>query len=123
MANSSWRGEDDDSGEMRKIKEKAYHEWFLASLQKFRLFFVGLVFAILAFSVQFGIKSSDVGAFSVQFLSWLVLLITGVLALRDAGGFVAEYSKDTFKGLNPKMRKVMWFLFVIAIFMLMLVRL
>jgi len=31
-----------------------------------------------------------------------------MLALRDAGGFVAKYTQDVFEGLSPRMRRLMW---------------
>jgi hypothetical protein len=102
--------------------ERIQHEWMLSSLQKFRLFFAGLVFAILAFSVQFGITSRNDFVEIVQPLAWLLLLITGCLALRDAGGFVVAYTQDKFEGLKPNSRKAMWVLFVVAMFLLILVR-
>jgi hypothetical protein len=118
MADSSLGREE----EHRFASERIRYEWMLASLQKFRLFFAGLVFAILSFSVQFAIKPSNNFTALFQLFSWLSLLLTGILALRDAGGFFSEYTERAFQGLKPEMRHLMWILFVSAIFMLILVR-
>ncbi len=64
------------------------------SVSKFRLLFVGLVFAILSFSVQFSVPTANRAARGSQLAAWILLLLTGMLSLRDAGGFVARNMKS-----------------------------
>lgn len=98
------------------------HQVMLEGIFRFRLFFAGLVFAILAFSVQFSVHSSDPWVKWLQASSWGLLLITGILALRDAGGFVTKYPENILKGLDAKNRWLMWVFFLLAIVLLALSR-
>lgn len=41
--------------------------------------------------------------------------LTGMFALRDAGGFVAKYTEDVFEGLSQRARWVMWACFFLGI--------
>ena len=94
----------------------------LEGIVKFRLFFTGLVFAILAFSVQFSVHSSNPWVKWLQASSWVLLIITGILALRDAGGFKTKYTENVFQGLSEKNRRRMWAFFLLAIVLLALSR-
>jgi len=94
------------------------HQWTLDSLQRFRLFFSGLVFAILSFSIQFAIQQADVVVKWLQGTAWFFLLFAGFFALKDAGGFVSEYNERSFDGLKPKTRIIMWVLFALSIILL-----
>jgi hypothetical protein len=81
--------------------ERLRYQWMLDSVSKFRLFFAGLVFAMLSFSIQFAIVNSNRGAKWYQLAAWLLLLLTGMLALSEAGGFVVKHTEDVFEGLRP----------------------
>ena len=94
------------------------HQVMLEGIVKFRLFFVGLVFAVLAFSVQFSVHSSNLWVKLLQGFSWLLLIITGILALVDTGGFVTKYTEKVFEGLGAKGRWAMWAFFLLAIVLL-----
>src|SRR5438046_2525450 len=94
----------------------------LDTVSKFRLFFVGLVFAILAFSVQFSVPTANRAAKWCQLVAWLLLLVTGMLSLRDAGGFVTKNTEVVFDGLPPGVRRFMWTCFLLALILLMSAR-
>ena len=104
-------------------RERLRYQWMLDSVSKFRLFFAGLVFALLAFSIQFSVGSSNRAVKWCQLAAWLLLLATGTLSLRDAGGFVAKNTQDVFDGLRPNLRRIMWGCFLLALVLLMSARL
>src|SRR2546428_13645348 len=99
------------------------YQWMLDSVSKFRLFFAGLVFAILSFSVQFSVVTANRAAKGCQLAAWILLLVTGMLSVRDAGGFVTKNTQDVFEGLSPSTRWRMWACFLLAIVLLMSARL
>lgn len=108
--------------EDRYQRERIRYDWMLQSVQKFRIFFAGLVFTMLAFAIQFPVRSPEAGVWPVQVLGWLALLVCGLLALRDAGGLVTKYTADVFDGLSPWWRGCMWADFVAALLLLGLAR-
>jgi hypothetical protein len=59
--------------------------------------------------------------------SWLLgrvfLLLTGMFALRDAGGLVTRNVEKVFDGLSPRARRVMWSCFILGVVLLALARL
>lgn len=99
-------------------RERIRYQWMLDSVSKFRFFFAGLVFAMLSFSIQFAIQTTDRVARWCQVLSWVLLALTGMCALRDAGGFVTKNTENVFDGLSPRMRQLMWISFVLAVILL-----
>ena len=103
-------------------RERIRYQWMLESVQKFKFFFAGLVFAILSFSVQFSITPANCTIKWSQATGWACLLITGVLALKDTGGFVKIYNEKSFDGLGSNWRVLMWVLFVAAMFLLIITR-
>ena len=103
-------------------RERIRYQWMLESIQKFRVFFAGLVFAMLAFSIQFSIESPSTSAMWLQIAAWICLLLTGLLALRDAGGFVLLQTENKFSGLVITLRVFMWLLFVAALVLLAIAR-
>ena len=46
-----------------------------------------------------------------------------MLALRDAGGFVAKYTQDVSEGLSPTIRRFMWVCFFLGVVLLAATRL
>src|SRR5712691_4581144 len=103
-------------------RDRLRYQWMLDSVSKFRLFFAGLVFAMLSFSIQFSVVTANRAATWCQLAAWLLLLLTGMLSLRDAGGFVAKNTQDVFEGLPPAVRRLMWACFLLAIILLMSAR-
>jgi hypothetical protein len=73
----------DDAGAAR---ERIRYQWMLDSVSKFRFFFAGLVFAMLSFSVQFAIYTTDRVARWCQALSWALLAVTGMLSFATQEG-------------------------------------
>ena len=71
------------SDEMHITRDRAMVE----SVYKFKFFFVGLVFAILSFSMQFPVKTEIIIIRTTEIISWLLLLVTGYFAIKDCGGF------------------------------------
>jgi len=100
-------------------RDRIRYQTILASVFKFKFFFVGLVFAILAFSMQFPAKSNCVLIKAFEIISWILFLTTGYLALKDVGGFHARYNEKAMEGIGPKWRKLMWELFLAGIISLM----
>src|SRR5205807_6582004 len=98
---------DDKGQEDLSAGGRLRYQWMLDSVSKFRLFFAGLVFAMLSFSVQFSIVTANRAGKWCQLAAWLLLLATGVLAVWDAGGFVAKHTQDKFDGLSPAIRRLM----------------
>src|SRR5437764_1422520 len=90
-----------------RARGRLRYQWMLDSVSKFRLFFVGLVFAILSFSVQFSVPTTNRAAKWCQLAAWLLLLVTGTLSLRDAGGLVTKHTEDVFDGLPSRVRRFM----------------
>lgn len=112
----------DREAEDRYQRERIRYDWMLQSIQKFRVFFAGLVFAILAFSIQFPVVSGRDGVWVSQVIGWVALLFCGLLALKDAGGLVTKYTADVFDGLSSWWRGCMWGSFVLALLLLGLAR-
>jgi hypothetical protein len=73
---------------------------------------------MLSFSVQFAVQTTDRAARWCQVLAWIFLGVTGMLALRDAGGFVAKYTQDVSEGLSPTIRRFMWVCFFLGVVLL-----
>jgi hypothetical protein len=105
------------------VRDRIRYQWMLEGVSKFRFFFAGLVFAMLSFSVQFAVQTTDRTARWCQVLAWAFLGVTGMLALRDAGGFVTKYTQDVFEGLSPTTRRFMWACFFIGVVLLAATRL
>ena len=114
---NGYREPDPGPGNAEQLRRIRFQS-MLESIQKFRLFFAGLVFAMLAFSVQFSLKSPTDLVMFMQVAAWICLLLTGIFALMDAGGFVAEYTEKISKGLGEKTRISMWGLFIGALLLL-----
>ena len=87
------------------------------SAMKFRYFFVGLVFAILSFAIQYPIKTSVLGLKFTEATSWGFIAITGLFALIDVGGF--SLSAEPSGGLTRLCRGLMWACFLIGIVLLL----
>jgi hypothetical protein len=118
------KGDREDKGQDElMVRERLRYQWMLDSVSKFRLFFAGLVFAMLSFSVQFSVGSPNRAVKWCQVAAWLLLLATGALSLRDAGGFVSKNTQDVFDGLRPKLRRIMWGCFLLALILLISARL
>jgi len=103
-------------------RDRLRYQWMLDSVSKFRMFFAGLVFAMLSFSVQFSVVSANRAVKGCQLAAWLLLLATGVLSLRDAGGLVAKNTENVFDGLTSGVRRIMWGCFLVALILLMSAR-
>jgi|AntRauTorcE11898_2_1112593.scaffolds.fasta_scaffold04719_6 hypothetical protein len=98
--------------------ERIHYSWMLNSIQRFRLFFCGLVFAVLSFSLQVGFDALPTSARVLYTCAWTSLLGAGVLALREAGGFRTKDTEESFEGMSPRWRKAMWALFLAGIALL-----
>lgn len=98
--------------------ERDHVNWMRDSLQKFRLFFSGLVFAILSYSLQVDFSKIDTPAQMLYSSAWVMLLVTGLLALKEAGGLARRNLEDNFNGLSPNIRAVMWLAFAGSLLLL-----
>ena len=111
----------DNSGTREDLmaRERLRYQWMLDSISKFRLFFVGLVFAMLSISVQFSVSSALPAVRWCQVAGWVLLLATAVLSLIEAGGFRAKWTEPIFDGLPCRWRIAMWASFIFALVFLM----
>lgn len=98
--------------------ERIHYSWMLHSIQRFLLFFCGLVFAVLSFSLQVRFESLSTSARVLYTCAWIALLLIGALASRQASGFTTKDTDKSFEGLSPRWRTVMWGLFILAIALL-----
>ncbi|VAW78343.1 hypothetical protein MNBD_GAMMA12-3784 [hydrothermal vent metagenome] len=103
-------------------RNRIHYQWVLGSIRRLRFFFCGLVFAMLSFALQYRVESSNKLVLSIEVMSWILLAVAGYLSLRDCGGFTEDLNEDTFIGLSPKLRKIMWWCFLGAIILLILAK-
>ena len=85
---------------------------------KFRFFFVGLVFAILSFAIQFPVKGVDFHLKLTEAISWGLITITGLFALIDIGGFALSSDHSKCR-LSKFARIVMWACFLVGVVLLL----
>lgn len=103
-------------------------EWDLErvrNLYKFDFFFTGLVFAVLSFGMQFSVKSCCTYLKIAESISWVLFLIVGMCALYVCGGFLTQHTHGELENRqkdSPKVRRIMWVLFVFAVGILSIVR-
>lgn len=97
--------------------EKNRQRVVLESAAKFRFFFVGLVFAILSFAIQFPIKSEEFYLKLTETSSWALIATTGLLSLADIGGF--SLSSEPNSSLTKLARGVMWVCFLFGVVLLL----
>lgn len=98
-------------------EEKNRQRVALESAAKFRFFFVGLVFAILSFAIQFPVKSTELCLKLAEASSWGLIAITGLLALADIGGF--SLSSEPKSSLTRYARGAMWLCFLLGVVLLL----
>ena len=98
-------------------QEKNRQRVILESAAKFRFFFVGLVFAILSFAIQFPIKSEEFYLKLTEASSWGLIATTGLLALADIGGF--SLSSEPNSSLTKLARGAMWVCFLLGVVFLL----
>ncbi len=89
----------------------------LETAAKFRFFFVGLVFAILSFAIQFPVKSVEFYLKLTESMSWGLIAVTGLLSLADVGGFTK--SPEQYTRLTQSARFTMWGCFLIGVALLL----
>ena len=82
---------------------------------KFKFFFVGLVFAILSFAIQFPLKVGPYYLRIVETASWVCIAITGLLSLTDIGGFSVSRPYSLATGG----RRIMWVAFSVGVALLL----
>ena len=99
--------------------EKNRHRVMLESVYKFRFFFVGLIFAILSFSLQFPVKTQNPYVIAIEIFSWILLVISGFFALKDCGGFASKLTGEVLDGLVPFQRRAMWLSFFTAMVLML----
>ncbi len=98
-------------------RAKTEHRVSVEAASKFRFFFVGLVFAMLSFAIQFPMKAGALMLKVVESSSWALLAISGLLALADIGGFSAQDCGGT--RLSISARRFMWLFFLLAVALLL----
>ena len=102
--------------------EKTRYRVMLESIYKFQQFFVGFVFAILSFSMQFPTKATTLWVRLPEVSAWLLLAATGYFALKDCGGFASKLTDKVVEGLEPSHRARMWIFFMAAVILLLIAR-
>ena len=101
--------------------ERIRHQSLLQSITKFRFFFSGLIFAVLSYSIQKPIESVNIYIIWAENIAWILLLISGLLSIRECGGLNAKLTEDNvLDGLSDNYRKLMYYLFISAITLLVL---
>jgi hypothetical protein len=111
--------------EMQRDERKEEAELYRLNLQylmRFYLFFVGLVFAILSFSMQYSIKTPYIYIKSAEIVAWFLLLISGLLGLKEIGAFTIKNSGKVLERLGPFARFIMWIFFSGALLILVITR-
>ena len=98
-------------------QEKNRQRVVLESAAKFRFFFVALVFAILSFAIQFPINTTEFYLKLAEASSWVLIAITGLLALADIGGFSLSSESNTM--LTKCARGTMWGCFLFGVLLLL----
>lgn len=113
---------------IKKELRCAEKEWDLdrvRNLYKFDFFFAGLVFAVLSFGMQFSVKSCCTYLKIAESISWVLFLIVGLCVLYVCGGFLTQHTHGELEKRqkdSPKVRRIMWVLFVFAVGILSIVR-
>ena len=104
--------------EVRRAETEVHLEK-VRSIYKFHFFFAGLVFAILSFAIQFPVKGDTVWIKIIEAISWTTIGLTGILALKQIGGFSLEDTIEYHQGLKKNWRILMWTLFLCGIILLL----
>lgn len=113
---------------IEKELKRAEIDWDLERLRniyKFDFFFAGLVFAIFSFAMQFSVKSNCIYLRIAESIAWVLFLIVGLCALYICGGFLIRHTHGALEKRQsclPKVRWMMWALFVIAVGILVIVK-
>ena len=102
--------------------EQIRYQAMLDSIYKFRLFWVGLLFAVLSFALQFPVKSTTLGVKLAEMLAWTLLFVTALFAIKDCGGFVGTITEKVTEGLRSSERRWMWRCFLAATLLLLLAK-
>lgn len=102
--------------------ETEVHLEKVRSISKFHFFFTSLVFAILSFAIQFPVSDEREWIKVTEALSWIAMGITGLIALKQIGGFSLEDMEQYNSGLSKNWRLLMWVLFVTGVFLLLLAK-
>jgi hypothetical protein len=116
---------------LEKIEEIKRDEWKenaelyrlnLQYLMRFYFFFTGLIFAILSFSMQYSIKTSNNYIKISEIIAWFLLLIAGILGLKEIGAFTVKNIGKILERLRPAERLIMWIFFIGALLILVIAR-
>jgi hypothetical protein len=94
----------------------------LQYLMRFHFFFTGLTFAILSFSMQYSINTSIIYIKIAEIFAWFLLLILGILGLKEIGGFAVKNIGKVLERLGTIGRLIMWTFFTGALFILVIAR-
>jgi hypothetical protein len=117
-----------EQDDIKKELRRSETEWNLErvrNIYKFDFFFAGLVFAALSFAMQFPVKSSYIYLVVAEGISWILFLIVGMCALYLCGGFLTRHTHGALEKRQerqPKVRFLMWVLFVTAVGILAIVK-
>lgn len=113
--------EDNQAKELQRSAIETHLEKVRA-IYKFHFFFTGLVFAVLSFAIQYPVSNAYRWIKVIESMSWVVIGLTGFLALKQIGGFSLDDTMKYHSGLSKKWRKVMWFLFVFGVLLLLIAK-
>lgn len=119
------KSEGEDEKPIEKELRQQSHEIHLErvrSIYKFHFFFAGLVFAILSFAIQYPVKGNNSMIRGYEALSWGLLAFTGLLALKQIGGFAPEGTNKYLQNLRKNWMIVMWSSFVSGLVLLIIVK-
>jgi hypothetical protein len=82
-------------GQEIQTRDRIRDQMLIESVFKFRLFFVGFVFAILSFAMQCSAEAEESRIKFCEASAWFFLALAGYLALKDCAGFAAKITEKT----------------------------
>jgi hypothetical protein len=117
-----WLDELKDKSRDERKEDAELFRLNLQYLMRFYFFFTALIFAILSFSMQYSIKTSILYIKIAEVCAWFLLLISGILGLKEIGAFAVKDLGRVLGRLGTYERIIMWICFTGSLFLLIIAR-